>query len=68
MTTKNKLNYGKKVWNYMYCQLPPPKVRGFVKSNYPFNWHVDKCSYRVCTKCIPFAFVIYKYTQKAKNS
>ena len=26
-----------------------PKGRGFWKSNYPFNWHVDKCSYRVCT-------------------
>ena len=26
-----------------------PKGSGFVKSNYPFNWHVDKCSYRVCT-------------------
>ena len=35
-----------------------PKVRGFVKSNYPFNWYVDKYSYRVCTKCIPLAFVL----------
>ena len=32
-----------------YGQLPPPKGRDFGKSNYPFNWHVDKCSYRVCT-------------------
>ena len=30
MTTKNKLNYDKKVRNYMYCQLPPPKGRGFL--------------------------------------
>ena len=38
-----------KYYSGILGQLPPPKGRGFEKGSYPFNRHVDKCSYRVCT-------------------